>query len=163
MSSFPALDLQDFFVNVTSEHVKAYTNDVVAAIRNEDISILREMHLNGITLQCCNRFGESIMHMACRRGAVKVVRFLHEEAGVSFRVRDDYGRTPLHDAFWTAKPHAELVKMIISNCPDLLLISDRRGFMPLSYVRDEHWSMWCEFLEENRDMLTPKELLLIGQ
>jgi len=154
-----ALDLKDFFVDVTTEHITAYKNDVIVAVCEQDIDALREMHRNGRMLQCCNRFGESIIHMAFRRGAVKVVRFLLEEAGISFRVRDDYGRTPLHDAFWTVDPQADLVKMLITKCPDLLLISDKRGFVPLSYVRKEHWGIWCKFLEENSDILLPKELL----
>jgi len=158
MRTYSALDLQGFFMDVTPEHITAYTNDVISAVRKQDISKLREMHTNNRTLQCCNRFGESIIHMACRRGAVKVVRFLLEEADVSFCIRDDYGRTPLHDAFWAPSPQLELVKMLITNYPDLLLISDKRGFMPLSYVRKEDWGVWCKFLEENHDILLPKKL-----
>ena len=58
------------------------------------------MHKKGKTLQCCNRFGESAIHMACRHDLTDVVKFSIEEVGSILRVRDDYGRTPLHDAFW---------------------------------------------------------------
>jgi len=154
-----ALELKNFFLEVTAEHVSAYTHDVISAVREQDIDVLREMHQDGRILQCSNRFGESILHMACRRGAVKVVRFLLEEAKVCFKVKDDYGRTPLHDAFWATNPEKDIVKMLLNNCPDLLLVSDRRGFTPLSYVRKEHWDIWCKFLEDNRGIIQPKELL----
>merc|ERR1712087_85097 len=157
-----ALDLEDFFLEVTAEHVAAYTHDVIAAVREEDIPTLRKMYKEeGRTkMQCSNRFGESIVHMACRRGSVKVVRFLLEEANVSFKVKDDYGRTPLHDAFWAKEPEKDIVKMVLQSCPDLLLVSDRRGFTPLSYVRKEHWEIWRNFLEDNTDIIRPTSCLL---
>eukprot|EP00548_Thalassiothrix_antarctica_P000149 CAMPEP_0194143902 /NCGR_PEP_ID=MMETSP0152-20130528/13001_1 /TAXON_ID=1049557 /ORGANISM="Thalassiothrix antarctica, Strain L6-D1" /LENGTH=176 /DNA_ID=CAMNT_0038843511 /DNA_START=317 /DNA_END=844 /DNA_ORIENTATION=- len=142
MKTYQALELQDFFIASTPEQITAYTSAVITAVQNQDIATLREMQKKGVTLQCCNRFGESIIHMACRRGAMKVVRFLLEEARVSFLVRDDYGRTPLHDAFWAAEPQVEIAKMLVTICPDLLMISDKRGFIPISYVRKEHWGLW---------------------
>jgi hypothetical protein len=150
-----SLEFHDFFINPTDAHLAAYGSDVVMAVRQEDVDTLRAIHLSGRTLQCCNSFGEGIVHMACRHGSIKLVRFLVEEAGASLLVRDDYGRTPLHDAFWTLKPEIELVKMIISICPDLLFLKDKRGFTPLAYARRDHWGEWCEFLDKNRELLTP--------
>jgi Ankyrin repeats (3 copies) len=151
----PSLEVNDFFIQPTDAHVAAYGSDVVMAVRQEDLDTLRKIHLSGRTLQCCNSFGEGIVHMSCRHGSLKLVRFLVEEAGASLQVRDDCGRTPLHDAFWTLKPEIELVKLIISICPDLLLLKDKRGFTPLAYARRNHWGAWCEFLDQNRDLLTP--------
>ncbi|KAI2502437.1 hypothetical protein MHU86_12013 [Fragilaria crotonensis] len=156
--TYAALDLKDYFIQTTAAHTSAYGSDVLRAVRERDFSALRKMHLAGRTLQCCNTFGESILHMACRHGDLEVVRFLVNEAGVSFRVRDDFGRTPLHDAFWTQKPEIELVKFILSSCPDLLLLKDKRGFTPLAYARRSHWGEWCEFLQENYNLLIPHEL-----
>jgi len=154
-----SLELTDYFLTMTEDNISAYGTDVISAVRNRDLPLLRKMHSEGRVLQCCNRFGESVLHMACRRGSIDVVRFLVEEAGVSFRVCDDYGRSPLHDACWTREPELELVKMLVLACPDLLLLKDKRGFTPLTYVRKDHWGQWCEFLEENRTLLTPTELL----
>jgi len=64
----------------------------------------------GTNLQCANRFGESLIHMACRRSHRDVVSFLVNEAGVSLRVRDDYGRTPFHDACWRPELDLELIQ-----------------------------------------------------
>merc|ERR1739844_445814 len=60
--------LQNFFLEVNSEQIEAYNVELVKAIRDRNIPLLREMHDNGKTLQCSNRFGESLVHMACRRG-----------------------------------------------------------------------------------------------
>ena len=159
-TTVPSLELEDFFVETTEEHIAGYEPGLIAAVRANDLDTLRRNYLmEGRTLQCCNRFGESILHMACRRGSVEVVRFLLQEARISVRVRDDYGRTPLHDACWTQKPELELVSILLQACPDLLYLTDKRGFTPLAYVRKQHWSVWCHFLEENRDAVMPRDLL----
>lgn len=96
------------------------------------------------------------MHLACRRGYLDVVTFLVCEAGVPVLVRDDYGRTPMHDACWSTSPNLELMEFLLRTCPDLLLLSDVRGHLPFSYVRKEHWKAWIGFLEQHRDLLRPK-------
>ena len=49
---------------------------------------------------CGGTTGDSIVHLACRRGATRVVSFLLQH-GVSVRHRDEYfGRTPLHEAWY---------------------------------------------------------------
>jgi len=159
LKNYAALDLDNFFLEISQENIDAYNDDIISAVRRHDVDTIRQIFADGRILQCCNRFGESIVHMACRRGALDVVRFMVEEAGVSLRVRDDYGRTPLHDACWTQEPNTDLVKMVVLKCPDLLLISDKRGFTPLSYARQDDWEVWCKFLNENREILTPIELL----
>ena len=72
---------------------------------------------------------------------------------LSVKVRDDYGRTVLHDACWTVNPNEELVEYLISKCPDLLFFNDKRGSAPLEYVRKEHWDTWLRFLSKRRDIL----------
>lgn len=77
----------------TPEQIEAYSNDAVSAVRSSDVDSLRELLSNGHSLQCCNRFGESLLHVACRRSNAKIVAFLLHEANVSPCIRDDYGRT----------------------------------------------------------------------
>ena len=145
--------LSDFFLEITPEHVEAYSTELVKATRDRNIALLREMHKEGKTLQCSNRFGESLLHMACRRGYTDIVRFLIKEAQVTLRVKDDFGRTPLHDACWSADPNFDLMELIIEHDPDLLLIEDVRGHSPFSYARRSHWKEWSEFLTARRDRL----------
>jgi hypothetical protein len=148
-----AATLPDFFLEVTDKQIEAYSTELVKAIRDRNIPLLREMHASGKTLQCSNRFGESLLHMACRRGYTDVVRFLIEEADVTLRVKDDFGRTPLHDACWSANPNFDLMELIIEHDPDLLLIEDVRGHSPFSYARKSHWKDWSRFLTVRRKSL----------
>mmetsp|Transcript_265 Transcript_265/g.417 ORF Transcript_265/g.417 Transcript_265/m.417 type:complete len:235 (-) Transcript_265:78-782(-) len=144
----------DFFIENTNEHIASYKYDIINAIRSRDIQTLREMVKNGRSMHACNQFGESIIHMACRRGFTDVVKFLLVEAGVSLRVIDDFGRTPLHDACWVPRPSFDLVDMLLNHEPELLLMSDKRGHTPLDYVRKEHWKDWREYLLQRFDQST---------
>jgi ankyrin repeat protein len=114
-------------------------------------------------MKCSNQFGESLLHLACRKSFADVVRFLVQEAGVPFNVKDDFGRNPAHDACWTIIPNWELMDLIVEKCPDLLFVEDVRGHTPLDYVRAEHWPAWVKYLEQKGDKLAPKELIPISQ
>lgn len=142
-------ELENFFMEQRFDEI-GYDAEVITAIRNQDIGTLRKMHQAGRSLQCSNRFGESLLHMACRRGFVEVVDFLLHEAGVSIRIRDDYGRTPLHDACWTAEPNFQLMEMLVQEAPQLLWVRDKRNDPPLNYVRREHWPDWTTFLKTQK-------------
>ena len=149
----PALHLQNFFIEHTAEQMDAYDNEVAQAIRTSDLEKLREMAIQGRPLQSSNRFGESLIHMACRKGATDVVRLLIKEAHVSVKVCDDYGRTPMHDACWACEPHLEMMELLLEECPILLFICDKRGFSPLQYVRREHWPVWRTFIKTHGDRM----------
>mmetsp|Transcript_34283 Transcript_34283/g.39030 ORF Transcript_34283/g.39030 Transcript_34283/m.39030 type:complete len:225 (+) Transcript_34283:124-798(+) len=150
-----SLTLEGFFVDYTEEELNAYDKDILTAIRKQDIEKLREFHANGRPLKCSNRFGESILHMACRRGFLNVVQFLIKEAKVTVRIRDDCGRTILHDAAWTPEPNFEIIKIILEECPELLYMKDRRGHTPISYARQTHWAAWNKFLKESVHLIIP--------
>eukprot|EP00548_Thalassiothrix_antarctica_P002511 CAMPEP_0194147692 /NCGR_PEP_ID=MMETSP0152-20130528/26972_1 /TAXON_ID=1049557 /ORGANISM="Thalassiothrix antarctica, Strain L6-D1" /LENGTH=210 /DNA_ID=CAMNT_0038848689 /DNA_START=107 /DNA_END=735 /DNA_ORIENTATION=+ len=143
-----SLALEGFFAEYTEEEVNAYDAEVLTAIRTQDIEKLREFHANGRPLKCSNKFGESLLHLACRRGFLEVATFLIKEAKVTVRIRDDYGRTILHDAAWASVPDFELIELILKECPDLLYMKDRRGHTPISYARQSHWVAWNRFLKE---------------
>jgi hypothetical protein len=133
-----SLTIPDFFFPHTDEEMNWYDTDVIQAIRQQNIGKLREFHQNGRPLKCSNRFGESLLHMACRRGFYDVAVFLIHEAKVPIQIRDDYGRTILHDAAWTCEPNFALLELILTECPDLLYMRDRRGDTPISYARKSH-------------------------
>jgi hypothetical protein len=149
-------DLQDYFLSITPDMISSYDMDVATAVRNEDLRVLSRIHRKGKTLQCCNRFGESIVHTVCRRGSIKILQFLMDTAQISLKVKCDYGRTPLHDACWTRDPNFELIAIVVKECPDFLWMTDKRGFTPLTYVQRDQWGMWCVFLEEHKLILKPK-------
>lgn len=87
------------FLPIAKQQHSSYAEAALAA-RSEDLPALRKLHEEGNSLQCSNRFGESIIHIVCRRGRDDILTFLLSEAGVTLRLRDDLGRTPLHDAAW---------------------------------------------------------------
>ena len=136
------------------EWERGYTKQVVHAVQSCDLKALRLMFNSGVnSMNCCNRFGESILHMACRRGYRDIVKFLIQEAKVCANIMDDYGRTPMHDAFWTPEPSFEIVELLIERCPQLLFIEDKRGFVPLAYTRRIHWIEWNTFFKKIKPCL----------
>mmetsp|Transcript_28858 Transcript_28858/g.61495 ORF Transcript_28858/g.61495 Transcript_28858/m.61495 type:complete len:279 (+) Transcript_28858:185-1021(+) len=142
------------YLHPTEEQIAAYSSDVIAAVRTNDLAALREMmYSQGRNLRCCNRFGESLLHVACRRSNFDVVSFLLLEANVSPRIKDDYGRTPLHDACWRGNPEYDIVELLLSVEPRLAFVQDVRGHKPFQYARREHWGAWREFLDQKRDLI----------
>jgi hypothetical protein len=148
---------QESFLKPTEAMISAYNVELIKVFREKNVDQLRDMHNAGQTFQCCNRFGESLIHMACRRGWTDVVKFLVLEADCSLMLQDDFGRTPFHDACWTPEPNFDLVEFLMEQVPQLLSVEDIRGHTPFNYVRKEHWTVWCKFLEGRRSMLRPKK------
>ena len=149
----PALSLENFFLEVTEEQMAAYTVQLVSTVRNNDLAALKKHHAEGQRLDCFNRFGESLLNMACRRGFEEIAEYLLDLPGIAVRIRDDCGRTPLHDALWHPSPQQKICKWIMERDPTLFLISDKRGFTPFQYARTEHWHIWRKFLLDNAESL----------
>merc|ERR1712232_844242 len=87
-----------------------------------------------------------------------MVKFLIGEAGLSCaEIRDDYHRTPLHDAFWTSTASPDVVEYLLEQpyVMDLLMAKDKRGYTPLDYSRGEDRGRWLRFLWERRSNLKP--------
>lgn len=87
--------------------------EFVAAVRGSDVKRLRRLALEGRHMNACNKYGESIVHMACRRGDLEVLTFL-VSTGAILDVADDFGRTPLHDACWTPEPRFDVVTFLLN-------------------------------------------------
>ena len=146
---------KDFFVKGDE---RAHTIELMTAARQGDLKSIRQLHKKGLNLQCCNRFNETIVHTAARRGQFEVLEYLSNKVGVSLRVCCDTGRTPLHDAAWSTTPNFQSVTLLLQDCPDLLGVSDSRQFTPLDYVPRSAFGAWNRFLSENRTLLIPNGL-----
>ena len=144
------------FTKPTPEMISAYEPTKITLVRKGDLEGVRALHATGASFDACNRFGESLIHMASRRGCKDMVEFLVQEAKVSLFVRDDYGRNVLHDAFWTAEPNFELITLLIDQVPEFLCVRDVRGHTPLDYVRKGDFVAWCDYLRKNKAMLVPR-------
>lgn len=148
-----SLSLKNFFEERNDDKLAAYDKVIVAA-RDNDISKLRSLFGNGQSLDGCNRYGESLLHMACRRGFGEMTSFLLEEENgpkLSVRICDDCGRTPFHDACWNTQPQLEICSLILKHEPTLLLLTDKRGATPFQYARQQHWGQWRQFLYDHRE------------
>ncbi|KAL7492955.1 hypothetical protein ACHAWT_002091 [Skeletonema menzelii] len=148
------LNDDSYFLTYTDEQTEAYNNEKVYAVQGNDVETLRAFHQAGEIMQTSNRFGESLLHTSCRRGFTDIVRFFINEAGVSPRVRDDMGRTPMHDACWSSSPpNHEIMRILITSAPEMLLSKDKRGHSPFDYARREYWPQWVQFLNEHRQLI----------
>jgi ankyrin repeat protein len=160
VKSKSGLELVDFFPTVTEQQMASYTTEITTAARQNDIETLKKLCSTDdkssscySSLNCANRFGETLLHIACRRGYKDLVRHLLDQPKISVRVIDDGGRTPLHDTCWNPNPQLEVAQWIIVQDPSLFLIADKRGFTPFQYARPEHWRQWRQFLFENQESL----------
>jgi hypothetical protein len=149
-----ARSLEGFFCAVSDEQMAAYTMKVVSVVRANDLEGLKALQSDGQILNCFNRFGESLLTMACRRGFEEIVAFLLEQPDIDIRISDDSGRTVLHDACWNPSPQLNICKWIIEREPALFFILDNRGCSAFHYARPEHWGIWRQFLLDNRTSLT---------
>lgn len=151
------LDLgEEYFKPITDAQLAAYTMDVLTPARDNDVKTLKTLVAkNGPqVVNCVNRFGESLLNLACRRGFTEVAEFLlSDEIKLDVRLKDDFGRTPLHDACWNPKPQLNICSWLIKRDPSLLLVTDKRGNTPFKYARKEDFPTWRQFLFDNRDSL----------
>jgi len=105
-------------------------------------------------MTACNKYCESILHLACRKSEFEVVRYVITNSA-DLNIIDDYGRNPLHDACWRIEPNFDIISLILEKDVNLLLMEDVRGCTPLAYVRSEDWMKWCFYLYNNRDRFWP--------
>jgi ankyrin repeat protein len=144
------------FIEPTEEMVAAYTIEVSGAARSNNLEKLQELHASGALMNCCNKFGGTLLNIACRRSHTRIVRFLLEEANVPVLMCDDSGRVALHDALWTTQANFEIVEMLLQRSPELALMPDKRGHTPFDYARSHCWGEWIEFLSERRSLFPGK-------
>lgn len=145
----------------SDEAIDAYDTESLAAIRSRNVEKLRSLLNEGKSFNACNRFGESLIHMACRMGDVNVLKFLIEEAKVDVEVMDDFCRTVMHDACWTHTPNFAVMDTLLEHVPAYMLVAeDVRGHSPFHYARKEHWNEWKDYLEERLDLIQRRISLL---
>jgi ankyrin repeat protein len=132
----------------------SYHVHLVQLLRKHDVQGFRAILESGISPNPCNQFGESLLHMVCRRGDADLLQIMLD-VGSSVQVADDYGRTPLHDSCWAPEPCFAVVELIAQRDMTLFHMTDSRGAVPLSYVRREHWPQWIEFLESKKEAWWP--------
>ena len=134
----------------------SYDLHLIDVVKENNLKAVKEMISCGLSPNPSNSFGESLVHMLCRRDYADMLMFLVTELSCDVQIADDYGRTPAHDAAWASTPNFEIVKLLLDCDPHLLYIADSRGSLPLSYVQRKHWGVWIEFLNAVKDQYWPK-------
>ena len=145
------------FITPTSIQIQNYSNDVVSAVRSSNLSELQSIYnqYGKVALDTCNKFGESILHIACRRSSISIVSYLINIVQINPSIKDDYGRNPLHDACWRSVPEYDIVELLLEKEYRLMYSKDVRGHLPFQYARKEHWNDWINWLDTKK-----KELIL---
>jgi len=145
-----------------NHHQQLYQTEAPQAVRNGDVTTLRRLLSQGVPLQQpWNMNGETLLHLACRRGNIETVKFLVEEAKIPVDVRDGLGRTVFFDAVWRARPDFDLIDaLILLSPPELLLTQDGRGHTAFDYAQRRDWPTWNAYLSSRREMI---ELKIVSQ
>lgn len=139
------------------EQVAGYDKAILSAVLDEDEVVLERMRASGRRMDACNKFGDSVLHMACRRGRVGALRYFLRVCGPGGVVlSDDFGRTVMHDACWTASPRFDVASSVLDVDTRLLRMVDSRGSSPLQYVPQDQWALWCAFFESRKEIYWPK-------
>ena len=75
----------------------SYDLYLIDVAKNGNIDKLKDIFNAGLSPNPSNTFGDSLLHMICRRGWDGVLGFLVNELRVGVQIADDHGRTPLHE------------------------------------------------------------------
>jgi Ankyrin repeats (3 copies) len=113
----------------------------------------------GLSPNPCNKFGESLLHLVCRYGNHELLRRMIWDLDTNVLVCDDYGRTALHDACWGNDEQLAfgVVDLLVQTIGDasFFLVEDKRGFLPLAYVKKDSWAAWNDYLDRRKDAFFP--------
>lgn len=111
--------------------------------------------------QCSNMsnpFGDTVLHKVCRYSSTEMLEELLSR-GADVAICDESGRTPLHDAFWTAGSlNPRVLELIMLKAPHMMLATDRFGAVPLKYVAPKLWASACDWLDSVKDTYWPNKI-----
>jgi hypothetical protein len=120
--------------------------------RDEDKVALQAALECGLSPSACSEYGDSLAHKVCRLGNHELLQALLQ-AGCSLQCADDFGITPLHTACWRTLP--SFVEIVMQHDIHMFYLKDKRGSLPLSYVRKESHKEYIRFLDSVKDVYWP--------
>jgi hypothetical protein len=120
--------------------------------RDEDKIALQAALECGLSPNACSEYGDSLAHKVCRLGNHELLQALLQ-AGCSLQCADDFGITPLHTACWRTLP--SFVEIVMQHDIHMFYLKDKRGSLPLSYVRKESHKEYIRFLDSVKDVYWP--------
>jgi len=132
-------------IHPSDEQIRSYDSTLLSAVRTSDVNRLSQLMNEGYVMSACNRFCESILHLACKRSSLEAITFLLENGAEL--VADDCGRVPLHDLCWRRENSFKIAKLLLRLDPQLVFVADNRGATPLEYVPEHMREAWCDFIQ----------------
>mmetsp|Transcript_2700 Transcript_2700/g.3627 ORF Transcript_2700/g.3627 Transcript_2700/m.3627 type:complete len:417 (+) Transcript_2700:61-1311(+) len=139
----------------TPLQIASYGPRTIEIVKSGNHEALHDALVLGLDPNVCNQYGESLLHMACRRGNIKLLKVFMEK-GALLQVSDDYGRTIMHDAMWAANPAFDVVETILRQDRTMLFLRDKRGSLPFSYVHKNDVNTWIDWFDQNIETYFPR-------
>ena len=138
----------------------SYSRHIIDIIKAHNVTKFQQIMMSGISSNPCNTFGESSLHMVCRRGDATLLKILlSDDVKTELHVADDYGRTPLHDACWASEMAKDVLNLILQeNTAEniyMFYMEDARGALPLSYVHKTQYAEWIQYIDSVKDQYWP--------
>mmetsp|Transcript_40847 Transcript_40847/g.57442 ORF Transcript_40847/g.57442 Transcript_40847/m.57442 type:complete len:504 (+) Transcript_40847:36-1547(+) len=143
-----------YHVEPTPLQLASFGTVVLKALHAKDASALSDLLSVGLSPNPCNRFGDSLLSLVCKRTDHEILQVLINH-GCDLQVCDSFGRTPLHNVAWATTFSKAMVKAILDCDLNQLLVHDKQGQCPLEYVRKSQWEFWNCFLKEAADRYWP--------
>ena len=100
-------------------------------MRLDDLEPLRAAVRGGRRMNACNRYGETLVHAACRAGSQRSLAYLLAHGG-TLRCCDDAGRVPLHESCRAGQPCLAIALRILLEDSRQAHALDARGSAPRS-------------------------------
>jgi len=151
--------LETAYYNKPTPYQQAsYGIEVTRAARSGNVHLICKLIKCGLSLNPCNKFSESLLHIISRRGKSRnAFQMLSElsRLGSQLHLCDDFGRTPLHDACWTVDPCFRTISLFLDKDVNMLRLIDRRGSTPLDYVEKANQKKFIEFFLSKKDTYWP--------
>jgi len=148
--TYPSLS-NGYFSKPSPLQIASYGIELIKAVNKSDSVLLERFLRLGLSPNACNKFGESLLHSACRKASKSCLKTLMEY-NCSVQICDDCGRTPLHDVCWTTEPCFESATMLLDADHRMIFMTDRLGVQPFAYIPKENWAKWIEFLDRKKDI-----------
>ncbi len=153
ITRIPAEDAQ--YETVPSPlQLASFGTELIKAIHALDTQHLSKLLETGLSPNPCNKFRDSMIDLVCKRANGEIFKCLVNH-GCDLRVCDGFGRTPLHHCCWASEFSPIIAETILEIDWLQIFIEDKRGQIPLEYIRPDQAAEWVEFLEDNRQRLFP--------
>ena len=154
--TFDAL-LSPYVSKPSPEQIMDYQDDIIDAVKKCDVFAFQEFHRAGRSINPCNEFGESVIHLAARVNALDIVMYIVDHIGSEVLLTcDNFGRSPLHEVCLADVPSLEFASYILDNSTGMLLAKDIHGCTPLSYAHPDNWEQFIFFIDSVKEQHWPK-------